>query len=270
MLNIIILFTSLFFSSFIYAQSVEFVILITSYNNENYYYRNLESVIKQKSELPYKIIYVNDCSTDNTGNLVDEYITHNKLEDLVTVIHNKVRVGNLTNVINAVNSCDDDKVIVIVDGDDALAHDNVLTRLEQEYNTGNIWITFGNFLFYPFNRVSYGRPIPEDVIKNNSFRENNWPVVHLRTFKAGLFKKINIEDLKYEGSFEKMNLAPDCAYGYPMLEMASNKHIAYIPDVLYLYNYTNPLSEFRSKMIEQEQIGQYILSKPKYSPLTEL
>ena len=38
----------------------EFVILITSYNNEKYAEANLASVCHQRSTKPYTIIYVND------------------------------------------------------------------------------------------------------------------------------------------------------------------------------------------------------------------
>lgn len=264
---------SILITSFINSKmgETEFVIVITSYNNEKYYFNNLESVINQKSRLPYQIIYINDCSTDNTGKLVEEYIKRNRLENLITLVNNETRVGNLANIINAVYSCHDNKVIVIVDGDDFLAHEHVLTRLEQEYNTGNTWITFGNFLFYPQGNISHGRPLLKSTIDKNSFREEGWPVVHLRTFKAGLFKKIRIQDLMYNGSFEKMNLAPDVAYSYPMLEMASKGHISYIPDILYIYRYNNPLSEFRQKAREVKEMDDYIrLQKEKYQPLDYL
>jgi len=52
----------------------EFVVIIPSYNNENYVVENLESVCWQKSTNPYEILYVNDCSTDRTREVVETYV----------------------------------------------------------------------------------------------------------------------------------------------------------------------------------------------------
>ena len=38
------------------APKIEFVILVTSYNNEKYARRNLDSLIHQRSTFPYQII----------------------------------------------------------------------------------------------------------------------------------------------------------------------------------------------------------------------
>ena len=49
------------------------VILIPSYNNSRWYKENLDSIINQNYS-NYRIVYVDDCSPDNTGQLVETYI----------------------------------------------------------------------------------------------------------------------------------------------------------------------------------------------------
>ena len=41
---------------------------------------------------------VDDCSTDRTGQIMDNYVSENHLEDRVTVIHNPKRIGMLENI----------------------------------------------------------------------------------------------------------------------------------------------------------------------------
>lgn len=145
---------------------LEFVIIIPSYNNEEYYFRNLESVVHQKVDAPFEIVYINDCSTDRTGMLVDAYVKERHLEDKVKVIHNSQRVGNaLGNLYTAIHECADHKIIVTVDGDDFLAHDRVLARLQQEYADPNVWMTYGQFMYYPQNSLGFCAELPSGLWK---------------------------------------------------------------------------------------------------------
>ncbi len=48
-----------------------FVIVIPSNNNKDWYQKNLDSVFNQRY-LNYRVIYIDDGSTDNTGTLVED------------------------------------------------------------------------------------------------------------------------------------------------------------------------------------------------------
>ena len=74
-------------------RTCEFVIIMPSFNNEKYVKENLDSVCWQESTNPYHIYYINDCSTDATGKLVEEYIQINNLQDRFTLINNPVNIG---------------------------------------------------------------------------------------------------------------------------------------------------------------------------------
>ncbi len=269
-------------ASLAYATPVEFVVLVTSYNNEAYIKRNLDSIFFQQSSVPFQTIYVNDCSTDRTGELVEQYAQEHGLDKTrLHIIHNPENLGsgggNIYNVVH--NHIEDHKVVVCVDGDDFLSFSGVLKRLEQEYQDPNTWMTYGRFVVYPegvFLSVCAG--YPEEVIKNSSFREHQNVPSHLKTFKAGLFKKIKKQDLLDEtGQFYKK--AWDMAMLFPMLEMCApvNKdgvnHSRYIEDtVLYIYNWDNPEGDAQSDEGRQEQIGldQLIREKEPYKPLQSL
>ena len=66
------------------------VIVIPSYNNKDWYDRNLGSVFSQKYK-HYRIIYINDCSTDNTYDLVCNFVREQGQEHRTTIINNAVK-----------------------------------------------------------------------------------------------------------------------------------------------------------------------------------
>ncbi|MDZ4124183.1 MAG: glycosyltransferase, partial [Hydrogenophaga sp.] len=61
------------------------VVVIPSYNNVQWYKRNLLSIFLQKYN-NYSIIYTDDCSTDGTAALVEAFIKQHKQEHRTTII----------------------------------------------------------------------------------------------------------------------------------------------------------------------------------------
>lgn len=241
------------------------VIVIPSYNNKEWYQRNLDSVMTQNYD-NYRVIYVDDASSDGTGKLVREYIRVNDAEHYVTLIENTNRVGALANLYKMISSCDKNEIIVTVDGDDWLINRDVLKYLNKVYSDPNVWMTYGQFIAYPSNSVGFASQVPQEVIEQNAFRSHGGSVTHLRTFYAGLFHKIKKEDLIYEGKFYPM--AWDTAILVPMLEM-SGKRSKYIPQALYVYNWSNPINDEKVDRGLQKRLDDQIRSKEKYQPIAE-
>lgn len=65
-------------------------VIIPTYNNEDTISRAINSVIAQ-TFTEWQLIIVNDCSTDNTLNIVNEYVE--KYPEKIKVISNKVNQG---------------------------------------------------------------------------------------------------------------------------------------------------------------------------------
>ncbi len=243
-----------------------FVIVIPSYNNQEWLERNLSSALNQEYD-DFRIIYVNDVSTDDTARLVQEYIAQHRHAHKALFINNEQRQGALANIYQAIHSCDDDEIVVLLDGDDWFAHEHVLERLAQEYESGEVWMTYGTFIWWPLNQASWFHELPRWVIEQKTYRSYEWHTSHLRTFYAKLFKMIKKEDLLYEGVFYPM--AWDVALMIPMLEMTGT-HSRFIPDVLYIYNYGTPLNDSKVNREFQSRLDMYIRSKPKYGTVTSL
>lgn len=251
----------------IIGKPIEFVVVVPSFNNEKYCKANLDSILKQK--YPYfEVFYVNDCSTDRTENIVDIYQEKNKSVKNLKVIHNKKRQGALKNLYTVISQLAPYKVVVTVDGDDALAHPNVLSRLAQIYSDDQIWLTYGQYKCYPIDERSYCAEYPEGIIKQNGFRRYPWLASHLRTFYAGLFQKIKKEDLIYEKQFYPV--AWDLSIMFPMLEMASKNHFKFIPEILYIYNNGNPINDHKKDVKLITKLTEQIRSKRRYEPLKNL
>jgi glycosyltransferase involved in cell wall biosynthesis len=258
-------------------QAPQFVFIVPSYNNEKWYKLNLDSLVYQRSSKPYKMYYVNDCSLDTTGKKVEAYITERRLERKVKVIHNQQRVGALANIYNTVHKyCkDDQQIVVLIDGDDFLQDPHgILLYLEAIYKDPDIWMTYGQFRFWPAGNLGLGALVPRHVLEQRKLREHPFTLSPLRTFKVGLFKKIKKEDLLYKGQF--FSMTHDMAIMIPMVEMCAPKdrlsknHSFFIRDPLYRYNYQNPLSDFRVNRPLQEFFDTLIRAKKPYQPLDRL
>jgi glycosyltransferase involved in cell wall biosynthesis len=245
-----------------------FVILIASYNNAEVVQKNLASVYTQNYD-NYRVIYIDDSSSDATFERAEKEIARWEGASRTILIHNKKNLGALANIYNAVHSCADNEIVVILDGDDFFAHENVLTTLNNNYADSGVWLTYGSYLDYPSYQQgpAASKAIPALVTEKNAFRKHPWVSSHLRTFYAGLFKAIKIEDLFFRGRFFPMGC--DVAIMLPMLEMAGHK-ARFIDEVLYLYNRANPINDHKVNFKLQKQCANEVRSKPVYERLAQL
>jgi glycosyltransferase involved in cell wall biosynthesis len=242
-----------------------FVIIIPSYNNAAYCEHNLMSVLNQNYK-NFRVIYIDDASKDATYAKVSAIVNASPMKDRITLIHNENNQSALKNLYEVIHTCHNDEIVVTVDGDDFLAHSDVLNRLNAIYQERAVWMTYGNFLDYPSYKQKplICKSFPKSVIRNNAFRRHAWISSHLRTFYAGLFKKIPKDDFLFKGKFLPMGW--DLAFMLPMLEM-SGKHFHFVDEVLYLYNRSNPINDHKVNQTLQDSCANYVRSLPPYTPL---
>ena len=261
-----------------HATEKNIVVIIAAYNNKQWYKTNLDSIFSQAYS-NYRIIYTDDCSTDGTGDLVEQYIKERDQEHRVTLIKNTKRRRAMANRYAMIHMCNGNEIIAIVDGDDWLAHDNVFTYINNLYKNPNVWMSYGRFKTMPLEALSNPRPFPEECVKNNAYRSYSWCFSHLYTFYAWLAQHIKLEDCLYTekplcGKF--FASATDKALLYPIIEMTGGRYKC-VPEVLYIYNMLNPLNNFKILdkyfKIYNNSItyGNHIidLKYPKYSALSQ-
>lgn len=254
------------FSSVSYAIEQPFVIIIASYNNSSWYKKNLSSIFSQTYD-NYRVVYIDDCSLDGTGGWVERYILDQEQSARVRLIRNAQRRGHLANQYAAINVCQDNEIIIILDGDDWFAHDGVLAYINSIYQDPNVWLTYGQFKELSDGAIGYCAAIPYEIVASQKIRlYRPWVFGHVRTFYAGLFKRIKKEDVLYNNQFFPM--AADVATMIPMAEMAG-KHMRFINDILYIHNDLNPLN--LKKVWHMQAFYELVIRRRKaYAPLISL
>lgn len=241
-----------------------FTILIPAYNCEKWVERNLDSALKQKYN-NYDIVYVDDCSTDNTLQIAKRI--QEKSSKKFTIVSNKENKKALYNLYENIKKSKDNSVIVTLDGDDFLANDLVLDYLNKVYTENDCWLTAGSYVQNDNYRVV--SPSVDNDYWNNNIRRMPWSFSHLRTFKKELFMKIKKQDLlDVDGEFYKCTF--DRAMMYPMVEMAGKDRIVLIKKALYVYNRFNPLSVDRVHRNNQLRIEALLNNKPQYKRIDSL
>lgn len=246
-----------------------FVFIIPSYNNAKYCERNLRSVFDQTYS-NYRVIYVDDGSSDGTADLVEEWVEKAGMGSKFTLIRNPENLGALANLYTAIQLCKDDEIAIILDGDDWLAHDHVLYWLAAYYDDPNVWMTYGSTCEYPsYNRHEVHHGFSKKVHKKHNYRQvtqKKFLIAPLRTAYAGLLKRVKKQDLQREGKF--LPATYDQALMIPAIEMAK-EHAHFIQDVLYIYNRETPLSDDKVRLNVQKECKQYVLNLPPYDPIDD-
>ncbi|MDB6080969.1 MAG: hypothetical protein JWO53_241, partial [Chlamydiia bacterium] len=247
---------------------IEFVIVIPSYNNEKWVIKNLESVVCQTYP-HWSIYYINDCSQDSTGAILDQFILSKGIGNKCTVIHNKERRGALANLYTAIHNIDEKKIIVDLDGDDRLSNPYVLEYLASIYGKRTVnhpratWLTYGSFQSDPSGYPNCSSPFPPHVLKKRTFRSHPWRSSHLKTFYAKLFHLVKREDLLWNGIFFPMT--SDLAIMFPMLEMASQGHIRFVKKIVHIYNISSPLQDHKVNSQLQRKLEATIREQKPYN-----
>lgn len=182
----------------------------------------------------------------------------------------KKNLGALQGLIEAIGSfnCQDDDVVVVIDGDDWLAHERVLSTLHRAYTENDIYMTWGQCEIHPPGKTAmkYAQPIPDMVVEGKLYRDIPFVFWHPATFKYILWRHIKDADLRdTDGNY--FRIMKDKATLFPMLEMCGRKKM-YIGETLYIYNIANPLNDYANTPPEEiKRVDSYLQSKPRYEVL---
>ena len=107
-------------------------VLMCTYNQERYIAQAIESILMQKCSEPFELLIGDDCSTDATSRIVDEY--QSRYPSIVRVIRPPHNTGAAENIIRLIHEAKYE-LIAICDGDDYWLRDDVLQKHLQIYKT---------------------------------------------------------------------------------------------------------------------------------------
>jgi len=236
-----------------------YTILMVGHNSKPWISACLNSALQQDYQ-NFDVIAIDAMTDDGT---YEYLIEEEKLHDNLTVIRNKERKYQPQNIYEGVRLAKDNSIIVTLDFDDWLLHENVLSTVENYYND-DVWMTYGSYInTSPFNddiNPIDGR-YDDDVVRENKFRQVNWLATHLRTFRKELYLNINSDDLKDDDG-EWFRCAGDLTFMWPMLEMSGERFVC-IPEPLYVYNLGNENCINRGNMADEQVRNEKILRHRK-------
>lgn len=253
------------------------VVVICSYNNGKWSKNTLDSIFSQEYN-NFRVIIVDDCSTDNNVEIIQTYIDEHNLASRITFIQNETRRRKLFNLYRVLYECNDDEIVFMVDGDDSIADPGVLAYINNMYKDENVWFTYGQYLNVPASQaiqwghkeMGYCRAVPKHIQRRQEYRSYSFIYMHPRSFRAWLFKLVKLEDLiadnisGFEGDFYPAS--NDVAMYFPMVEMA-HTHIRFIPEILYIRNLYSEIVGFKVDRHLQTASAQEIRKKNRYPVL---
>ena len=240
--------------------------IITPFYNPGRFLEKCIASLMTQHYANYQIIFIDDCSTDGSFDKLPAGHPN------VMAIRNATRKTALENIHDAImNYCQAEDIVVLVDGDDTLTANNVLSYIDEFYKKTDCWAMYGQAIWSSGQIGFASRYTPEEFA---DLRNSPYKVSHIRTFMAGLYHQIKNQDREFaclkdrEGNFYKMTY--DVAITFPIFELAGFDRVQYNDKILYCYNFSNPISDHRVNQQLQTAIHREIANKPKFRQIREL
>jgi len=244
------------FESYKSGSEQEIVVISTFYNCQDYIERCIESVAAQDYD-NYRHILVDDCSTDNTVDVVIAAIDRlpESIRNRFDIVCNQERKGAVYNQVAAIREiANPDTIVMILDGDDSLVNDNTIFSYYNSTYDGTTEFTYGSCWSMVDNIPLISQPYPEVIKQARAYRQHqfNWilPYTHLRTFKQRLIKDIpdaNFQDA--DGNW--FRAGGDGSTFYSLIEAADPTQVKCLQQVVYNYNDASPLNDYKVNSSEQ-------------------
>ena len=189
-------------------------VVCVTYNHENYIRDCLEGIIRQKTDFKFQVFIGDDCSTDGTRKIIDEYV--NKYPDIIIPFHREENVGSIHNFGDLCERVDT-KYIAFCDGDDYwIDYDKLQKQVDFLENNPDI------------NGVS-GRlrlEVPEDWFLKDYYKRNKDGYFYQPDFLPGF--KMPKDNLVNINNLVANNITHACA---TMLRV--NEEIVKLPEWFY-------------------------------------
>jgi glycosyltransferase involved in cell wall biosynthesis len=107
---------------------MKITICVITFNHEQYVDQCLKGIFEQECTHPIDVIISDDCSTDNTGNVIREAIArYNTRNFAVQFIEHKKNLGFAANWVDALKACSGD-IVAVCEGDDYWAHNKKIQQ----------------------------------------------------------------------------------------------------------------------------------------------
>jgi hypothetical protein len=208
-----------------------FVFIIPSYNGARWIKKVFDS-IKTQTYKNYRIIYINDCSSDNTIAELQMYKQANPNMN-IKIINNNQRGWPAYSRYVACRQTQDHEICVFLDGDDWLVDNDCLKVLAQVYENPNIHATFGSMENAPWQFKKWKKYNRANI---NDGEGAYFP--HLRTTRAAVVKSIPPYYLQTETN-EWLHVCTDVALFMAVIEAVGPDGYVFLKNAFVHYNTSN-------------------------------
>jgi len=215
-------------------------VIVTTYNQEETIARTLDSILMQQCHVPYEIVIGEDCSTDGTRKVCEEY--QEKYPDCIILLANKYNKGVQNNYFDCILASHGNYIADCAGDDfwiDPLKLEKEVTILEQHPDITLVHTDWNSYNektgisspspHKPFtSSVTSGKQMLEAIITQTRI-----PVIHLCTslYRASIIRKALKDD-----PFLFRNKEFGCEDIQVAFMMALQGNIAYVPDVTLNYS----------------------------------
>lgn len=142
---------------------IDLSFIIPVYNTERYLSECIDSIVNQKTKFKFEIILVNNSSTDNSIDIINNY--HNRFPHMITVVNLPINNGPGAGK-NAGINCSSGKYLSFVDSDDILYEGFVETFMNKAI-TSNCDIVKGGYeQFDSQGNIRYRKMFYNEIIDN--------------------------------------------------------------------------------------------------------
>jgi glycosyltransferase involved in cell wall biosynthesis len=235
----------------------KFIFIIPFRNVKPFIKDCYNSILRQKYQ-NWIAIFCDDASTDDT-------ISEIPNESRFFIRRNDERITALPNIHYAIieSNLNENDIICILDGDDALLSDSVLNILDNLYKDDTL-LTYGQYA-YQNGQIGHCKAYTE--IEFNNLRTGGYWASHMRTFKYKLYKELIKQDPELY-CFKDSNglfytITYDVAIMTPLMEIAGLEKIKFNPIPIYYYRIHQQNDHFVDPNL-QKSVADEIFKKQKF------
>lgn len=185
-----------------------------------------------------------------------------RYDSRISITRNEGQHFSMRNLMGGIarsNAAPED-IIVIVDGDDWLLHDDSLRIIARTYAEERCWLTYGSWVSNMAATPGRWPGYPDDAY---NFRSLPWLGTAIRTWKKWLWDLVDPADFR-DRRGEFFRVVEDVAAMFPMMEMSTVRRIRHIAEPILFYN-RHPYAAARVMGDEMEENTIWLRSRPKYS-----
>jgi len=215
--------------------------VVTSYNYAKYIENTLES-IKSQTYTDYEIIIVDDCSNDNSQEIIERFISDN--QDLkITFVKNDKNIGQLGSMIRGLKESRG-QFISFIDSDDILLPDYAKNHIRVHLETSVAFTSCQIIEIGDENEIHtlYSNASPHCKNLETLFAggEVNYEVLKHKRFggwywspnSSAMFRKASIDYILDYKNFEKWRICPD-KFLFNFAHLIGGSALIYVPLIAY-------------------------------------